>query len=431
MALEKCDGISICTGAVAGLRWIYREGVVMKYFEGKPVVHRYEQVQYFSEKEFQRRREVTRQVMREQDVGVLIFIDGYWEGYSQWLVGTRNAHYVILPMAGPALAVFDGKAEWFAFAEDAVDIPKDPGICAVHSVKAICLQDLLKEAKSNRLGFIHLEAMSLELHRYLKDTVPKAEWVDITEALDPVKATKSREELELIQASVEVHERVMGALPAIIRPGHTVMETDREMRHLCHELGSGNGECLSLTLQAGSGFHGAVPYREGFWPYPDRRLKEGDQISILLETNGPGGHFSAIGRHFSLGPPPEEDFHYWNLALKMQDFAAERLRPGISVKKIYDENEEYINRLGYRTVPRNYLHSLGYCFGEKPFLFDKTETIPLRENMVYIVHPYVAFTRKNLRGYEESDEMCAIDTYRVTPEGGIRQNKVPREIIIL
>lgn len=395
------------------------------------MVRRYEQVQCFSKEEMQRRRDAARQIMKSQDVGVLILIDGYWEGYSQWLVGTRNAHYVVLPMTGPAFAVFDRRTEWFAFAEEAVDIPKDPEICAVGSMKEISLKELFKGQGGRRLGFIHLEAISLELDRYLKEEVPDTEWTDITAELDPVKATKSREELELIEASVEVHEKVMGALPAIIRPGRTVMEVDREMRHLCRELGSGNGECLSLSLQAGSGFCGAVPYREGFWPYPDNRLKKGDQISVLLETNGPGGHFSAIGRHFSLGSPPGEDFYYWELALKMQDFAAERLKPGVSVKEIYDANAEYISSLGGRTVPRNYLHSLGYCFGEKPFLFDKTETIPLRENMVYIVHPYVVFTRKSHPGFSGEDEMYAVDTYRVTPEGGERQNKVPREIFIL
>lgn len=395
------------------------------------MVRRYEQVQCFSKEELARRRTAARQVMKEQGVGVLILLDGYWEGYSQWLAGTRNAHYVVLPMAGPALAVFDGKTEWFSFAEEAVDVPEDEGINVVGSMKEVALKHMLEEAESSCIGFIHLEAMTLEMREYLRETIPETDWLDITSALAPVKATKSPEELELIKASVEVHEKVMAALPEVIRPGRTVMEIDKEMRYLCHKLGSGNGECLSLTLQAGSGFYGAVPYREGLFPYPDRRLEKGDQLSILLETNGPGGHFSAIGRHFSLGEPPEEDIYYWHLALKMQDFAARHLKPGISVREIYDASEEYINSLGYQTKPRNYLHSLGYCFGEKPFLFDETERIPLRENMVYIVHPYVLFTRKNRLGLDEPDEMYAIDTYRVTLEGGQRQNKVPREIVII
>lgn len=62
----------------------------------------------------------------------------------------------------------------------------------------------------------------------------------------------------------------------------------------------------------------------------------------------------------------------------MQDFAAERLKPGAVIKEIFDENVKYIESLGYKTNRQNYLHSLGYVLGEKPYLHDSSETIPLQ-----------------------------------------------------
>ena len=102
-----------------------------------------------------------------------------------------------------------------------------------------------------------------------------------------------------------------------------------------------------------------MPYRTGFTTWPDRRLAKGDQVSVLLETNGIGGYFSALGRHFYLGEPAEEEYHYWEAAIKLQDFAAERLIPGRSVKEIYEGNAAYADRMGFKTNPRNYMHSLG------------------------------------------------------------------------
>lgn len=401
---------------------------------------------YLTPQEIDRRWEAVRDVMEERGVEVLLILDGYWEGYNQWLIGTRSIHVVVFQKDGPAYAVFDtemGRAGWFE--REAVP-GQDRGlerintagykeekkdILFVNKLEQIDLSGMLRRYGSRKLGFIHMEAMSMFVKKFLQKESPGIEFSDITDAIDPVKATKSQEELALIKNTVKLQEGVFNVLPFVIRPERTIMEIDREMRHLCECLGSKDAECLSLCLQTGNPHEGAVPYRTGFTTWPDRRLAKGDQVSVLLETNGPGGYFSALGRHFYLGEPAQEEYRYWEAAVKMQDFAAERLIPGRSVKEICDGNVVFAGRLGFETNPRNYMHSLGYCLGEKPFLLDRTETIPLRENMVYIIHPYVRFVRKNSFGKGEWDEMYAVDTYRVTPKGGVRQNNIPRELVIL
>ena len=391
-------------------------------------LRREEQEALCSEKEMKRRIDATRSVMAECDVSALLVLDGYWEGYSQWMTGTRNVRYIVLFMEGPVYIVERN--------EDAIFAPFDTPAVA-HGINACRVRDIADVPFSKmicanmRLGFIHLEALCIELEEQLKAMLPQAEYIDITPSLDPVKATKSAEELCAIEKVVALHEAVLYALPSVLRAGREIFRIDQDIRMLCQQLGSGTAECLGLTLQVGNSRQGPLSVRGGFMPLPDKRLEWGDLILILLETNGECGHFSALGRYFSLGSPTDEDEKYWKLALKMQDYAAARLKPGARLWDIYQGNCEYIRQLGADTLPRNYLHSLGYCFGEKPFLFDETQDTPLRRDMVYIVHPYVRFQRANSKNDTAWDEMCAIDTYRITDTGGVRQNKVPREIFIL
>ena len=81
----------------------------MKYFEKKPMVNRYEQVFCFSREEMERRFGVMRQVMKEQGTDVTLILEGFWEGYSQWLTGNRNPFVVIVPKEGKITAVFGEK----------------------------------------------------------------------------------------------------------------------------------------------------------------------------------------------------------------------------------------------------------------------------------------------------------------------------------
>lgn len=413
-----------------------------EYYKDKKMIDRFEQVQCFTQQELERRFAATRQVMQEEEVELLLVLEGDWEGYSQWLIGSKTANMIIVPMEGNITAVYGdhliGQNEIYDRQISQkheimpVSIPRlHPQIENVRGFNGYVLKELLKKYNGKKIGFIHLETMRADLRDYLKETIPEAVYKDITLAIDPVKVTKSAEEQEMIHNAVLLHEKVMGALPAIIRPGRTVQQINAETRNLCFELGSGGAVCLNFALQFGNDADGPIIHHSDFVPYPERALEKGDRIFMLLESNGIGGHFTAIGRNFCLGEPDPKIAEYWELALKMQDFAAERLKPGVTVKEIFDANVTYIESLGHRTNRQNYLHSLGYVFGERPYLHDISENIPLRENMVYLDHPHVRIDRGADTGKVLYDDLYAIDTYLVTKEGGKRQNRVPRELIMI
>lgn len=146
-------------------------------------------------------------------------------------------------------------------------------ILFVNKLELVNLSGILRRYGSSRLGFIHMEAMTLLIKKFLQKEAPGIEFADITDAIDPVKARKSPEELALIKNTVKLQETVFNVLPFVIRPDRTIMEIDREMRYFCECLGSKDAECLSLCLQAGNPNEGAVPYRSrDLQPGRDRRL---------------------------------------------------------------------------------------------------------------------------------------------------------------
>lgn len=412
------------------------------YYDNKPMIHRFEQVRCFSQEELLRRLFEVRKVMRQREVDVLLLLEADWEGYSQWLIGEKNTYMVVVPMEGNIRAVFGerllengGSAKhlvpqaWYRFGE-AVE-PAGPHIDFADAFDGFGLKKVMELGDWPRIGFVHQETMRADLKLYLEQVFPGAEYVDITLDIDPVKATKSAEEMVYIKNAVALHEKLIGALPSIIRPGRTIGQVNTETRYLAHQMGSGGAVCLCFAIQSGDDREGPLGHRSGLAPYPERKLRWGDRIFMLLEANGLGGHFTALGRNFCLGEPTADAVKYWELALKMQDFAAKNLKPGVSVKEIFDANVAYIESLGYKTNRQNYLHSLGYVFGEKPYLHDVSETIPLRENMVYLNHPHVRINRGADTGKVIYDDLYAIDTYLVTKTGGVRQNRIPRELIVI
>ena len=78
------------------------------------------------------------------------------------------------------------------------------------------------------------------------------------------------------------------------------------------------------------------------------------------------------------------------------------------------------------------MHGMGTCPGEMPMTHDgASENEPLQTNMHLLIHPHVRFDRGADTGKLPYDEMYNIDTFFVSPEGGIRANDLPSDMIIL
>ena len=388
--------------------------------------NRYEQVQVIGEEEMKQRIQKLRKIMEEKEVDLLLVLDGTWEGYSHWITGSRSVETVLIFQTGEIIAVYERNMAGFP-REDA----RYAHIIYEDELKIKKFLTPLSGKACVRIGLIQPESMMAVTRKEIKSLFKSVEFIDCTQNVDVLKAIKSKTELYWIQEANKIHEQIFYALPSIIKPGKTIRAINTETRYLGEKLGGGGEKSLYYAMQYGQDDGTPLIYAQGLSGDEDYRVKKGDRIFMMVEANAVGGLYTAIGRNFILGEPSKQTVEYWNMAVKAQDFAAARLRPGVVLKDIFDANYRYITECGYLTNMQNYLHSFGYVFGERPYLHDRSEGEKLHLGMHYLVHPHVRIDRGAQTGKVPYDDYYCVDTYYVTEEGGKRANNSPRELICL
>lgn len=405
---------------------------------GRRMLERFEQVLAFGEEEMERRWSVARQVMREQSADYLMVLEGSYEGYNHWFMGNRECEAILIPPEGPLTVVLSDKTAEGAYKKNRpMDMEKwitRKPVQSVHKelrfVESFDARDILEDCKGKtdlRIAMIHPEVLKNSWYENMRSALGDFTYFDIGLALDAVRVVKGGEESYLIRQVNRMNEKLMAAAPQVIRPGRSLKEITDEFQYLAMRLGSGGHFVHVFCINCGPQDE---PSQDGMMrrPYPGLTIQQGDKVFVLIETNGPGGHYSALGRYCILGKPSEETQKYWDMAVKAQHNAARLMKPGVSVREIADENYRYITECGFVTNQQNYLHSLGFQYGEQPYLNAPSENTPLRAGMHYIAHPVI---QRPYPGTDESDGIFALDTYHVTENGGVRDNEFPQELIVL
>ncbi|MEJ2101722.1 MAG: M24 family metallopeptidase, partial [Desulfobacterales bacterium] len=140
----------------------------------------------------------------------------------------------------------------------------------------------------------------LNFYEYLVKHLPGVRFVDLTDPIDQLKGVKSAEELDLIRATAALQDAAIAHVKSKIKPGLRDFEVYNEARYSVTQQGSERQ--LILACSAPKGEHASFQYRH----FQNRVIREGDQFSLLIEVNGPGGFYAEISRIFSLGQPSQE-----------------------------------------------------------------------------------------------------------------------------
>jgi len=233
--------------------------------------------------------------------------------------------------------------------------------------------------------------------------------------VDPIKAVKSPEELELIRKAAAIQDAAMAAVPAILRPGKKEYEIISAVTHLLMDLGS-----EEQLLMIGSAPPGeSTGQRNDF--FTNRTVQAGDQLFLMIEVNGPGGYYAELGRSFCLGDPPKELLEVWGVAREAQRRTVERMKPGARPADLLKAHNEFMVSRGYGAEGRLFGHGQGYDLVERPGL-RADETMPLAANMNITVHPFAVT--------EKAYGFCC-DNYIVGETGAIPIHKTPREVLVI
>lgn len=381
-----------------------------------------------SDQELQRRWKEVRERMKDEKIDFLIMQnDNEWlGGYVKWFtdIPARNGYpmTVIFPIDDEMTTITCGgrppgdlgpPAWTMRGVKNRLTAPYFRSIYYSNTYDAELAVETLKKRKNAKIGLVGKGTMSAVFYEYLLKNLPDATFVDFTDTIDQIKAIKSDEEISLIKKTTALQDEAMEYAKKAIRPGRRDFEIIADIIHKVTDLGS-----EEQLVIGGSGPVGRpVPMQKRH--FQNRMVREGEQFTLMIEVNGPGGMYAEIGRIFFLGKAPSELKEAFELVKETQKVTLRLLKPGADPAEIWRANNEFLIKNGYPPETRLYAHGQGYDLVERPAIRDD-EPMKLKPRMNITVHPIIG---------NERVWVWVCDNYLIT-EQGVSEclHRTPQEI---
>ncbi|NLX78139.1 MAG: aminopeptidase P family protein [Clostridiaceae bacterium] len=255
-------------------------------------------------------------------------------------------------------------------------------------------------------------------------------------AINSVRAVKSRYELELMEKSGRIHQKVLEEqLPNVFREGMTeaelalevysalvkeghdanvrfgMFDTPMILGHICF----GESSVYPTFFDGPGGNFGMSPAVPSFGSR-EHKLKTGDLIFIDAGCAVDGYHTDKTMTYMFGRPLPEEVIAVHRQCVEIQNEAASMLKPGAIPAEIYKtilnrlSPDFLVNFMGFGSRRVKFLgHGIGLAIDEYPVIAEGF-TEPLHEGMVIALEPKKGIEGIGMVGIE--------NTFIVTPEGG-------------
>ncbi|HLK83194.1 MAG TPA: M24 family metallopeptidase [Xanthobacteraceae bacterium] len=370
-----------------------------------------------SDAELDRRWAAVRKAMTEEGVDALIVQSNndWLGGYVKWLTdhpATNGYPKTVVFHADDWMTVIDmgprggrrklgGNDEVHRGVGEILTTPAFTSVAYTDEYQAELVVSDIKRRNCRVVGVAGGGALP---HRFMtrigRDLAP-IRLIDMTDAVDWVKAIKSPEEISAIRKTAHMQDEVFARLLAKVRPGMRDTDITALAQYEGRLLGSEQGLFLGASAPLGmrSGF--ADRYQQG------RTLRDGEHFTILIENNGPGGFYTELARTMVFGKATQQLLDGFAAMKAAQDHTLSLIKPGASCRDIAAAHDDYMRSRNFPPELRLYCHGQGYDLVERP-LVRADETMTLAAGMNLAVHP----------GYE-TDGMFAVicDNYLVEANG--------------
>ncbi|MEX1254349.1 MAG: aminopeptidase P family protein [Dehalococcoidia bacterium] len=205
--------------------------------------------------------------------------------------------------------------------------------------------------------------------------------VDIVERLREIK---DAEEIEALQAAVDLGDAAFEHVAQRLEPGWTEQQVAWEIEKYIREHG---GDGLSFDTIVGSGPRGAMAHA-----FPTERVLqkgEGVVIDMGVKLNG---YMSDLTRTIFIGKPDDEFKRIYDIVLAAQQTAEELVEAGMTGEQAHLLAHGVIDEAGHGEA---FGHGLGHGVGlqvhEAPRLA-KTSKDVLEDGMVFTIEPGIYLT---------------------------------------
>lgn len=385
-----------------------------------------------SDAELERRWAAVRAGMRERGIDYLVVQNSeeFMGGMLRWFTDYTARHQfpmtVIFPVdedmtvincgaAPPAPQVFP--PPWFARGiKDRLGDVYFATLPYTAHYDARLAVDVLKEKPKATIGWVEPTFIPMTFADYLRENLTGATFVDATEWVDAIKVPKSPEEIELIKGTCALQDACIDHLRGVIRPGLRDYEVYAEAHYFLSKNGSERG-----LVQVNSGPLGTmVPFDVP--RFQNRMIQAGDQVSVLIEVNGPGGYYAEVMRIFTVEAEPTPELQAaFDKAVETQKLIASLMKPGASPKAIWDAAVSFMTEAGYLPPARSISHGQGTPLVERPNI-RPDETWDLKEGMNLAVHPSLV---------KPPTWSIVCDNFIIGKDGAKKVHKYPQEILVV
>ena len=383
-----------------------------------------------SDMELRRRWAETRKILREKDLEFLVTQGSnmHLGGYVRWFTdipAEYNFHMTVLFPADDEMTLVRTSASLIPVwalrgVKEVLYAPFAPTLNYTSEIEIGLIEDYFIKRNPKRVGYIGTAMLTAGLMKALLEKFPQTEFVDITDEIDLVKALKSEDEMEFIRETARIHDEVWSAFPAIVKPGMMEYQIRAEVIKLLMDLGSEEHLIFMGTAEQGKSCGMST------FQYANRRVKDGDYGTLLMEVSGPGGYYCESARNFSFGEPCQALKNAWEVAVEGQQMTADLLMPGRDSTEIVARYNAFVAERGYSQEGRLYGHSQGYDLIERPAFMahneNGVETMKVHAGMNCSLHPYLI---------NDEQTVYINDNYYVTDHGAEKIHRTPPVMILL
>ena len=370
-----------------------------------------------SDAELDRRWTAVRKAMADQGVDALIVQSNndWLGGHVKWLTdhpATNGYPKTVVFHANDWMTVIDmgprggrrklgGNDEVHRGVGEILTTPAFTSVAYTDEYQAELVVSDIRRRNYNVVGVAGGGALPYKFMTRIEQDLAPIRLLDMTDAIDWLKAIKSAEEIAAIRKAAHMQDEIFARLLAKVTPGMRDTDITALAQYEGRLIGSEQGLFLGTSAPLGIRAGFADRHQQG------RTLKPGEHFTILIENNGPGGFYAELARTMVFGKASQQLLDGFAAMKAAQDHTLSLIKPGAVCRDIAAAHGDYMRGRGLPPELRLYCHGQGYDLVERP-LVRSDETMSLAENMNLAVHP----------GYE-TDAVWAVicDNYLVEANG--------------
>ncbi len=244
----------------------------------------------------------------------------------------------------------------------------------------------LKEKRLDKatIGMCGLRSMPYPDFEGLKEGLPGAKFLDVSQDYNWIRWIRSDEELDWYAKGAHFADLTAEALERSIRPGLT----GHDLSAICYDaVVKDGGRVYTEQFIASTNMDNPTVFVPWMVSVP-RVLSEGDVVITELTASYFAGYMGQIHRPFAVGKPPTALYRkLFDVAMDCYERVAKALRPGSTTEDVLKATS-VVEENGF-TVYDSLLHQES---GANPELGTRTsvhnkQPFTFRENMVYIIQP--------------------------------------------